>query len=100
REGTPCETCLGSDQRRPTGRSISRGTRPTSPCRPGLLTRRGLMTLCIVLSQLVCAFAAAIAAEDKPVALGQKLTALLAAQGKDGKPVISPEQRTYFDGLN
>src|SRR5437867_10030215 len=55
---------------------------------------------CLILCQLACLCAAATAAEDKPFALGQKLTALLAAQGKDGKPVISPEQRACFDGLN
>src|SRR5207247_6707954 len=45
-------------------------------------------------------FAAAIAADEKPCVIPPKLAALLATQGKDGKPVISPEQRAYFDGLN
>jgi predicted CXXCH cytochrome family protein len=44
--------------------------------------------------------ATAIAADDKPIAAAQKLAALLATQGTDGKPVITPEQRAYFDGLN
>ena len=29
-----------------------------------------------------------------------KLAGLLATQGNDGKPLITPEQRAYFDGLN
>ena len=56
--------------------------------------------LLLILCQLACIVAAAIAAEDKPVTTSPKLTALLAAQGDDGKPVISTEQRAYFDGLN
>ena len=54
----------------------------------------------LILCQLVCLFVAANAADEKPVGIPQKLAALLAAQGKDGKPVITPEQRAFFDGLN
>jgi predicted CXXCH cytochrome family protein len=54
----------------------------------------------LILCQLFCIVAAAIAADEKPIVIPQKLEALLATQGKDGKPVITPEQRTYFDGLN
>jgi predicted CXXCH cytochrome family protein len=42
----------------------------------------------------------AMAADERPVVIPQKLAGLLAEAGKDGKPVITPEQRTYFDGLN
>src|SRR5919201_1589453 len=35
-----------------------------------------------------------------PCSLAEKLAGLLATQGKDGKPAITAEQRTYFDGLN
>lgn len=54
----------------------------------------------IILCQLLCIGAAAVAADEKPLAASAKLTGLLAASGTDGKPVLSPEQRAYFDGLN
>jgi len=54
----------------------------------------------LALCPLVCIFATAVAAEENPLASSAKLTGLLAAAGPDGKPVLSPEQRTYFDGLN
>ncbi len=54
----------------------------------------------LILCQLVCIFAAAVAADEKPLATSAKLTGLLTATGPDGKPVLSPEQRAYFDGLN
>ena len=59
-----------------------------------------MRTFSLILCQLFCIVAAAIAADEKPIVIPQKLEALLATQGKDGKPVITPEQRTYFDGLN
>ena len=59
-----------------------------------------MKTLSLMVCQLACIFAAAIAADEKPVVIPPKLAALLAAQGSDGKPVITPEQRAYFDGLN
>jgi len=54
--------------------------------------------LSLVLAQL-CFCAAALAAAEKP-APSQKLSDLLTTKGGDGKPVVSPEQRAYFDGLN
>jgi hypothetical protein len=54
----------------------------------------------LILYQLLCFLTAATAADEKPPALSPKLAALLAAQGDDGKPVISAEQRAYFDSLN
>jgi len=57
-------------------------------------------TFSLIVYQLVCIAALAIAAADQPAAIAPKLAGLLAAQGKEGKPVISPEQRDYFEGLN
>ena len=54
----------------------------------------------LILCQVVCGLAAARAAEDKPPTVTQKLAGLLTAAGQDGKPVISSEQRAYFDSLN
>ena len=54
----------------------------------------------LILCQLVFLFATANAADEKPFVIPQKLAGLLAAQGQDGKPAITPEQRAYFDGLN
>ena len=53
-----------------------------------------------ILCLLVCIFAAAVRTDEKPVAIPQKLAELLAGRGTDGTPVITPEQRAYFDGLN
>ncbi len=53
----------------------------------------------VVLAQLLCLVAAASAAEDKPAPASSKLAALLAAQ-QDGNPILTPERRAYFDGLN
>src|SRR6266513_6415064 len=53
-----------------------------------------------ILCQLLCVFTAAVAADEKTGVIPEKVAGLFAAQGKDGKPVITPEQRTYFDGLN
>jgi predicted CXXCH cytochrome family protein len=54
--------------------------------------------LLLIPCQLVCIFVVSAAAADK--SLSPKLAGLLAAGGDDGKPVITPEQRTYLDGLN
>lgn len=43
---------------------------------------------------------AAMAAEPKSTVLPAKAEALLSARDKDGKPAISPAQKSYFDGLN
>ncbi|MCI0744328.1 MAG: cytochrome c3 family protein [Verrucomicrobia subdivision 3 bacterium] len=53
----------------------------------------------LILCQAVCALQIGVAAAEKP-AIPAKLAALLAATGEDRKPVITPEQRTYFEGLN
>jgi len=50
-------------------------------------------------STLICLLAVAGSAAEKP-AVPEKLAALLTATNDAGKPVITPEQRTYFDGLN
>ncbi|PYJ95978.1 MAG: hypothetical protein DME23_22140 [Verrucomicrobia bacterium] len=52
------------------------------------------------LCPVLCVSLAAVAADEKPGVIPEKLAGLFAAQGKDGKPTITPEQRTYFDGLN
>jgi predicted CXXCH cytochrome family protein len=57
-------------------------------------------TISLILCNLVGMIGAVIAADERPVVIPQKLAALLAAPGKDGKPLITPEQRAYFDGLN
>jgi hypothetical protein len=44
--------------------------------------------------------AAAFAAEQTSAGTGPKLAAMLDAKDKDGKPIITQEQRAYFDGLN
>jgi Cytochrome c3 len=40
------------------------------------------------------------AAEQSSVAPDPKLAAMLDAKDENGKPIITPEQRVYFDGLN
>src|SRR4051812_34624573 len=59
-----------------------------------------MKTISLIICQLLCMVAAAMAAAEKPAAVSQKLSALLAVPGKDGKPIIGPEQRAYADGLN
>jgi len=43
---------------------------------------------------------AAFAAEQKAISSSAKLGAMLTAKDENGKPIITPEQQTYFDGLN
>ena len=43
---------------------------------------------------------AAFAAEPSSVSPDPKLAAMLDAKDENGKPIITPEQRAYFDGLN
>ena len=64
---------------------------------PGRFTVR---TFSLILCQLVLHPRGGHCGRRKTNRHSQKLGALLAAQGNDGKPVISPEQRAYFDGLN
>jgi hypothetical protein len=54
----------------------------------------------IILGQLLWLSLAGWAADQKPPEITPKLAALLAAKGNDGKPIITPAQRAYFDGLN
>ena len=44
--------------------------------------------------------AAAFAAEQDPTEASSKLAAMLAAKGANGKPIVSVEEQTYFNGLN
>ncbi len=43
---------------------------------------------------------AALAANQTPAGIPPKLAALLDAKDQSGKPIITKEQRAYFDGLN
>jgi hypothetical protein len=44
--------------------------------------------------------AASFAADQTSVGATSKLTAMLDAKDEHGKPIINPEERAYFDGLN
>jgi predicted CXXCH cytochrome family protein len=57
---------------------------------------RTILIISGVLSILVAAFAA----DQISVGTDPKLAAMLEAKDKDGKPIISQEQRAYFEGLN
>lgn len=56
--------------------------------------------LSFILSQLLLLMAANAGAQEKPSTVSPKLAELLDAKGKDGKPLLTTEQRAYFDGLN
>src|SRR5205814_3618697 len=43
---------------------------------------------------------AIFAAEQPPAGANSKLAAMLAAKDANGKPIISPEEQVYFNGLN
>jgi predicted CXXCH cytochrome family protein len=58
-----------------------------------------LRTIRIIVGVLLIP-AAAFAAKQAAVTTAPKLAAMLDAKDKDGKPIITPEQRAYFDGLN
>jgi hypothetical protein len=58
-----------------------------------------LRTILIILGVFLIP-AASFAAEQSPAGPTSKLAAMLAAKDEHGKPIITPEQRTYFDGLN
>ena len=58
-----------------------------------------MRTVLIILGVLLIP-AAAFAAEQASAGSAPKLAAMLAAKDKDGKPIITQEQRAYFDGLN
>jgi predicted CXXCH cytochrome family protein len=44
--------------------------------------------------------AAGFAADENSAAATPKLAAMLAAKDANGKPIVSPEEQTYFNGLN
>jgi hypothetical protein len=67
------------------------GLRLRSGLKAGVGSGLLLVLLCFLVIELV-------AAEKPPPS--PKLTDLLAAKGEDGKPVITSEQRAYFDALN
>jgi hypothetical protein len=58
-----------------------------------------LRTIQIIVGVLLIP-AGAFAAEQTSAGTAPKLAAMLDAKDKDGKPIITQEQRTYFDGLN
>jgi hypothetical protein len=58
-----------------------------------------LKTLALLIGALLIP-GAAFAAEQSIAGASPKLTAMFEAKGSDGKPVITSEQRTYFNGLN
>lgn len=59
-----------------------------------------MKTFLLLLSYTGWALTASFAAEAPTVGLPPKLVEILAAQDNGGKPIIPPEQRAYFDGLN
>src|SRR5512133_3105745 len=44
--------------------------------------------------------ASIFAADQAPAGANSKLSVMLAAKDANGKPIISPEEQTYFSGLN
>jgi predicted CXXCH cytochrome family protein len=58
-----------------------------------------LRTLAILVGALLIP-GAAFAVQQSISGANPKLAAMLEAKGKDGKPIITAEERTYFDGLN
>jgi hypothetical protein len=58
-----------------------------------------LRTTTIILAAVLVSLPA-IAAEQNLAGASPKLAEILAAKDKDGKPIITPEERAYFDGLN
>ena len=53
-----------------------------------------------ILSQLLLLAAANVVAQEKLAATSPKLAELLEAKSKDGKPIITADQRACFEGLN
>ena len=58
-----------------------------------------LRTILIILGVALIP-SAVLAAEQKPAKAAPKLAAMLAAKDKTGKPIITQEERTYYNGLN
>ncbi|HEV2714536.1 MAG TPA: hypothetical protein VGU64_04680, partial [Terriglobales bacterium] len=58
-----------------------------------------MRTIAIILAVFLIP-AASFAAEQSPAGTPSKLAAMLAAKDDNGKPIITPEERAYFDGLN
>ncbi len=53
-----------------------------------------------ILAVFIVWSAAAFAADQTPVKPSPKLAAMLDARDETGKPIITPEQRTYYEGLD
>ena len=58
-----------------------------------------MRTIAIALSVFLIA-AGSFAAEQTSAGATSKLAAMLAAKDEQGQPIITPEERAYFDGLN
>lgn len=58
------------------------------------------MISCLILAGTVLFALSALAAEQNSPAPSPKLAAMLAAKDEKGNVIITPEQRTYFEGLN
>jgi predicted CXXCH cytochrome family protein len=58
-----------------------------------------MRTIAIIIGALLCS-GAALAVDQISTKPDPKLAEMLAAKDGNGKPIISPEEQTYFDGLN
>ena len=58
-----------------------------------------MRTIAIVLGVFLIS-AATFAADQSSAGANSKLAAMLAAKDANGKPIISPEEQAYFNGLN
>ncbi|HZR06766.1 MAG TPA: hypothetical protein VFA61_13145 [Candidatus Udaeobacter sp.] len=58
-----------------------------------------MRTIAIVFGLFLIAVAG-FAADQNSTGAASKLTTMLAAKDEKGKPIITPEERAYFDGLN
>src|SRR5215216_1840520 len=58
-----------------------------------------MKAIVIVLSAVLLS-AGISAADQAPVGANSKLTAMLAAKDANGKPIVTPEEQAYFNGLN
>ena len=58
-----------------------------------------MRTIPVILGVFLIA-AASLAADQNSTGAASKLTAMLAAKDEQGKPIVTQEERAYFDGLN
>src|SRR4030095_431920 len=65
----------------------------------GLFECCNMRTLGIVLAAFLIS-AASFAADQTAAGTNSKLSVMLAAKDANGKPIITPEEQTYFNGLN